>query len=59
MLDEPFSALSAELEARLTKEILALGKTVIMVTHNRSEEYLKLFDYTCDGKNGSFTMNKV
>ena len=59
VLDEPFSALSAELEARLTKEILALGKTVIMVTHNRSEEYLKLFDYTCDGKNGSFTMNKV
>ncbi|MCR4778095.1 MAG: ABC transporter ATP-binding protein/permease [Lachnospiraceae bacterium] len=44
LLDEPFSAMSAENELKLTRELLGLNKAIIMVTHNNGKEYLSLFD---------------
>lgn len=43
-LDEPFSALNKELEYIVTEQLLKLGKTVIMITHNVDDNYLELFD---------------
>lgn len=44
VLDEPFSAMNQALEYTVTKQLLALGKTVIMITHTVDEKYLALFD---------------
>lgn len=45
LLDEPFSAMSPELELEYTKRLLAMtDKTVVMVSHNKSSEYAELFD---------------
>lgn len=45
ILDEPFSALDKELEMELCKKIVKMkDKTIIMVTHNESREFLSMFD---------------
>lgn len=44
LLDEPFSALSEELEFFYTKSLLKLNGTVVLVTHNKDKKYLELFD---------------
>lgn len=46
VLDEPFSAMNRELEYEVTKKLLGLKKTVIMITHNSEQNYLDLFDET-------------
>lgn len=44
-LDEPFSALDSKSEMEVCKKLLSLkDKTIIMITHNQQEEYLKMFD---------------
>lgn len=44
VLDEPFSALNQELDMQVNKKLMESDKTIIMVTHNESSEYLKEFD---------------
>ena len=44
LLDEPFSAMNKELEYKVTERLLEMGRTIIMITHNSDEGYLKLFD---------------
>ncbi len=45
VLDEPFSALNQELDMQVNKKLMESDKTIIIVTHNESSEYLKGFDY--------------
>ncbi|MDO4777931.1 MAG: ATP-binding cassette domain-containing protein [Tissierellia bacterium] len=44
LLDEPFSALTEELEFFYTRSLLKLNGTVVLVTHNNDKKYLELFD---------------
>ncbi|MBE5901048.1 MAG: ATP-binding cassette domain-containing protein [Lachnospiraceae bacterium] len=45
LLDEPFSAMSPELELEYTKTLLeTTDKTVVMISHNRRDDYAELFD---------------
>ena len=44
LLDEPFSAMNKELEYEVTERLLGMGRTIIVITHNSDEMYLKLFD---------------
>jgi len=44
LLDEPFSAIDKENEMYVTERVLRKDLTIIMVTHNVDEEYLRMFD---------------
>ncbi|MGF3066092.1 ATP-binding cassette domain-containing protein [Facklamia sp. P12955] len=44
LMDEPFSAMNSELEIDLTKKLVQLDKTIILVSHNTNPDYLNLFD---------------
>ena len=36
--------MNKELEYKVTERLLEMGRTIIMITHNSDEGYLKLFD---------------
>lgn len=44
LMDESFSAVDAENAKQLQKKLLELDKTILFITHDVSEEHLKLFD---------------
>lgn len=44
ILDEIFANVDEKSELELTKKLIGTEKTVILITHNRNKEYLKLFD---------------
>lgn len=44
LLDEPCSAMNAEIEDDLTRQILTSDKTIILISHNRKADYWDLFD---------------
>ena len=45
LLDEPFAAMSPELELKYTRTLLSMkDKTIVMISHNRNAEYTALFD---------------
>lgn len=48
ILDEHTSGLNEDLAIKITKEIIALGKTVICVSHTESKEFKNLFDQCLD-----------
>ncbi|MFM1540308.1 ATP-binding cassette domain-containing protein, partial [Helcococcus ovis] len=44
ILDEFFANIDKNSEIELTKLLLKTNKTIIIVTHNNDEEYLRMFD---------------
>lgn len=44
ILDEIFANVDEKSELELTKKLIESEKTIILITHNRDNEYLKLFD---------------
>lgn len=44
ILDEIFSNVDEKSEIELTKKLIETEKTVILITHNRNNDYLRLFD---------------
>lgn len=52
ILDEPFGALDTKKEKIVTEILLKDERSVLMVTHNISPEYLKQFDYVIRMESG-------